>query len=192
MQVLHLLSKAQLPFELGNVLGEGADGKVFQISDNKVVKISVSFDEDRYHDSLSHILDLLIQDPKPVYARLFEHGFICETERPWYPKTFQKCFLYYYIMEKLEKISEDEKRVFHTILSHEDRGIIKNYSDKEIEAILKDLGRGLDFSDEKVKNFYRTLRGTTPRHGDFHPRNIMKTKYGDFKMIDFDRMILEN
>ena len=61
--------------------------------------------------------------------------------------------LHYYIMEKLYTISEDEYKVFHTILSHEDREIKKNWSRKKIEETIKGLSLGLDFDKDKVLSF---------------------------------------
>ena len=94
-------------------------------------------------------------------------------------------------MEKLYSISEDESKVFHTIISHEDANKIKFYSDKQLDKILFNFRRGLDFCEEEVKLFHTNFRNMKFRHNDVHVRNIMKTGNGKFKLIDIDRITYE-
>jgi thiamine kinase-like enzyme len=95
-------------------------------------------------------------------------------------------------MEKLFKISEDERKIFHTILSHEDRNIVKNYPLDKVKKMLTGMSYSLDFDYNKVIFFYQNLRDCPLQHLDLHVRNIMKDIDGNFKMIDFDRMKLES
>jgi thiamine kinase-like enzyme len=90
-------------------------------------------------------------------------------------------------MEKLNKISEDEKKVFHSIMSHEDQNLHKNFSMSKIKNMLQGLSMGLDFDASKIIIFCENLRSTVIHHNDIHPRNIMKDNFGNFKLIDFDR-----
>jgi len=93
-------------------------------------------------------------------------------------------------MEKLNKTTDDEKKVFYSLLSHEDRNVKKNYSLASATDMLRGMQRGLDFDYNKVFRFYRVLKESKFYHMDLHPRNIMKDTDGNFKLIDFDRVMI--
>lgn len=185
------LCPEKLSYKLGERLGYGVDGEVFEIIDDpsKVIKLCIAYpsqnDVNNYSCKIAPALDLLINNPIDIFARVYVHKYLGSFPDEYYVQDF---ILYYYIMEKLQDISEDEKKVFHTILSHEDRGIVKNFTTKELLGILHDLNRGLDFDIVKVLLFYHSLKECPITHQDIHPRNIMKDKMGNFKMVDFDKL----
>lgn len=202
------LCAEKIPVQVGNKLGDGADGEVFDIKNepNKVIKFSVLYEWKNenlsntttdniklVYQNISGVLDYLISLPAPAHARVYEHKFLLENSRSivWgNTSKDQKFILYYYIMEKLYHLSEDEVKVFHSILSHEDRHAIKNYSPEIIKKMLCGMSRGLDFNMERVIFFYEKICETPLIHNDLHPRNIMKNSVGDYKLIDFDRCSL--
>lgn len=165
-------------------IGKGVDGEVYSMPNNpdRVIKFCQVFDCDQY-ELTAAVLDKLLLEPLPIYARVYARGY-----RKFVSKGY---VLYFYVMEKLIPISEDERKVFHTILSHEDRNIKKNYTSSELEKILSGLKRGLDFDAERVKFLCERLRESPIKHLDIHPRNIMKNAEGDYKFIDFDRARLQ-
>ena len=183
MQILSLFKRycnvIPLP-EASDKIGEGIDGEVYSMANDtaKVIKLCRSYDFDRY-DLIASILDRLLFYPEPIFARVHMRGY--ESFK------FRGYILYYYVMEKLLPISEDEAKVFHTILSHEDNNIIKNYAPEELNKILLGLNRGLDFDVERVKFLCEGVRLSAIKHNDIHPRNIMKDALGNFKLIDFDQ-----
>lgn len=190
----------KLPVQPGIRLGEGADGEVFTIIDdpNRVLKLAVLYERhDRgflnYYKQIQKSLDYLIAIQPEAYAHVYEQGYLGTYTRKaeHWRSGEQKFIIYYYIMEKLEKTSEDERKVFHSILSHEDRGIEKNFSPEKIQEMLQGMGRGLDFDPEKVRLFCDNIRNAPISHLDIHVRNIMKNDSGDFKLIDLDRIELE-
>jgi serine/threonine protein kinase len=198
MLVLKLLQSHCLeliPVTITDKIADGADGEVFNFSEdpNKVIKLCVLY-ESSYEDIYSiykrttSVLDYLLKNPSQSFAQVYEHKYICEWGRTveW-KKDQQKYLIYYYIMEKLQKISEDEKRLFHSIISHEDRGIKKNFSMEKIKEILCGLKRGLDFDEKKVIFFLDNFKKTPINHNDLHVRNVMKDINGNFRLIDFDR-----
>lgn len=188
----------KIPVTVESRIGEGADGEVFSILNDKdkVIKFCILYEkynldiENEYNNIISCINQLYI-DSTNIYAKLYSYNRIGIFERDIVGGSKQKYIIYYYIMEKLEKISEDEKKVFHSILSHEDRGIVKNFSIKKIEEILCGLSRGLDFDKDKIIFFYEEIGKSYIHHMDLHPRNIMKDKLGNFKLIDLDRLRME-
>lgn len=179
-------------------LGEGADGEVFELDNepDKVIKFSILYDTGgqglrRAYKYISNTLDYLIKQPSPAYAHVYAHMYLGEWSRSvvWgNTERQQKYLLYYYTMERLSKISSDEQKVFHTILSHEDRGIKKNFATDKLKETLDGLRKGLDFNIERVIFFDDILKKTPLAHLDIHVRNIMKDAHGNFKMIDFDRV----
>ncbi len=190
----------KLPVQPDVRLGEGADGEVFSIvgDSNRVLKLGILYERhDRgflnYYHQIERVLQYLIASQPDAYARVYEHGFLGSYSRKMehWRNGEQKFIIYYYIMEKLNKISEDESRVFHSILSHEDRGIEKNFSPEKIREMLEGMSRSLDFDAEKVTLFCNKIKSAPVSHLDIHVRNIMKDDAGNFKLIDLDRIELE-
>lgn len=173
-------------------LGDGADGEVFEIEGNsdKVIKFSVLYyyskPLEEEFQRINDVLSFLVETYPSTYARVFEFNYLGRSTR----KTVsgpQEYFLYYYIMERCCRLSEDEKKVFHSVLSHEDHGASKKYSDQQLQKVLYGLSMGLEFDSKKVFQFCQNLKKTPIDHSDLHPRNIMKDRAGNFKLIDFDR-----
>lgn len=200
LSLLKQLSQEKLPVEPGERLGDGADGEVFTIKgdDTKVIKFGILYERhDRgftnYYKQIQRVLDYLIRTYPSAYARVYEHGYLGTYSRPMasWKSGKQGFIIYYYIMEKLYKTSEDERKVFHSLLSHEDRGIEKKFSPEKIREMLSGMGRGLDFDAEKVTLFCENIRSAPISHLDIHVRNIMKDETGMFKLIDLDRIELE-
>jgi hypothetical protein len=190
----------KIPYPTDVRLGDGADGEVFSIEGDptKVIKLGIFYEKhdkslEKPYKHIQKVLDYLIASPPVAYARVYEHGYMGTYTRKaeHWRSGEQKFIIYYYTMEKLEKITEDEKKVFHTILSHEDRGIEKNLSPDKIHEMLLGMSRGLDFDAEKVTLFCNNIRTAPVSHLDIHVRNIMKNDSGDFKLIDLDRIELE-
>lgn len=194
LKLCQTLCPDKIPVVASGKLGDGADGEVFEIKDdpNKVIKFCVLYETgsiklSNTYKYISRVLDHLINTPSPTHAHVYTYSYMGEYSRPVTWKKEQKYILYYYIMEKLFKISEDERKVFHSIVSHEDRGIKKNFPPNKVKEMVTGLEQGLDFDAEKVIFFYNNFRKTPVAHLDIHVRNIMKDAAGNFKLIDFDR-----
>ena len=201
LQLCQQLCPEKIPVKTGERIGSGgADGEVFEILDepSKVVKMGILYERHdrgllKYFTAIQKGLDYVMTMQPAAYARVYEHGYLGTYSRKMeYWRTGKQNFIiYYYIMEKLRKISEDENKVFHSILSHEDRGIDKNFSTEKVREMLEGMGRSLDFDAEKVTLFCDNIRGASISHLDIHVRNIMKDDAGEFKLIDLDRIELE-
>jgi hypothetical protein len=199
LSLCNQLCPDKIPVSVGDRLGDGSDGEVFSIrtDPNKVIKFCILYERLdrglRDYDRTQKVLEYMLKEQPEPYAKLYEYGHLGDFTRKVVGRRKEQPYvMYYYVMEKLQKLSEDEKKVFHTILSHEDRGIEKNYSSEKIREMLQGLGRGLDFDAEKVTLFCDNIRSAPVSHLDLHVRNIMKDMSGHFKLIDFDRSILEN
>lgn len=184
----------KLNFNISHRIGDGADGEVFELQDGKVLKLCIYYDwgESFSFENLEKVFSLLKNTNCDPFAKVYDFSYLGQYERKLYDGNLQKYYLYYYVMEKLEKISEDEKKVFHSILSHEDRNIKKNFSILKIKKILHGLNMGLDFDMEKVILFCEQILKCKIYHKDMHPRNILKDKNNNFKLIDFDRCEIKN
>lgn len=182
-------------FSLSNRLGDGADGEVFELQDkpDKVIKFCVLYEYEGsdIKANINGILKSLsyIKYNRPcTYAQVHDYMYLGESSRRLESLgKNQNYILYYYIMEKLFKISEDEKKVFHSILCHQDMNLKKDYSINKIKEMLRGMGRALDFDFDKVTFFCDNVKKIPLQHQDVHVRNIMKDKMGNFKLIDFDR-----
>lgn len=188
-----------IPVKVGSKLGDGSDGEVFNVEGqpDKVIKFSIMlesqiepFSLENKFNNIREVLEFLQNNPQENFARVYNHQWMGQFSRTVYGNTQENYFLYYYIMEKLQKISDDERKLFHSILSHEDRKINKNYSTLQIKKMLTGLARGLDFDAEKVTLFCDKLRQSPVLHLDIDARNIMKNISGQFRLVDFDRTLL--
>jgi thiamine kinase-like enzyme len=194
MQVLKLTqsNNCDIPYNLGDELGYGADGQIFELVDypDRVIKLSVLYDckvcENPSYEEIEKVLTYLEQSKPDTCARVYEHKFMFNGARSTVEGD-RNYVVYYYVMEKLYKTTEDERKVFHSILSHEDRGVKKDYSNKVVSDMLFGMQRGLDFDFDKVLYFYKNVKKSRMNHNDLHVRNIMKDSAGNYKLIDFDR-----
>ena len=195
------LCPEKIPVKTAERLGQdGADGEVFAIVNdlNRVIKFSIIYDEDGYIDQSPRadyqkyvvpVLDYLLTNKLPVCATIYEHGCLGEYSRDmkYWKNGIQNFLIHYCIMERLFPITEDENKVFHSLISHEDRLIEKKFPSKKIEKMVEGLKRGLDFDAKMVMLFCEQLRDSKVKQGDLHSRNVMKDIDGYFKIIDFDR-----
>lgn len=182
----HLLKK-MCPAHLtkGASLGSGVDGEVFSIIDypNRVIKLGLIYhgEYDNYdYNSLANVLEFIYLNKPPAYVHVYEYGRMCETD---------DVTIYYCVMEKLLEISEDEGRIFHSILSHEDFGKKKDLSPVKVQELIYGMS-ALDLDAKKVTLFCNNIRTSPVIHWDMHTRNIMKDDAGNFKLIDLDRVTL--
>ena len=188
----------KIPVQPGVRLGEGADGEVFSIigDENKALKLGIIYEQpnrkvDRQYEQIQEVLDTIQYEHPSAYVYLYEHGYLGTYSRQLRKHLQQQYIIYYYIMDKLYPITEDEGKVFHSIISHEDRNIKKNFSPEKIREMLQGMSTGLDFDAEKVKLFCSNIKEAPGSHLDIAVRNIMKNKANDFKLIDLDRISLE-
>ena len=187
MQVLQLLQKNNIDLNLGKELGSGlADGQVFQLDNDRVIKLSILYeieDINLQYERIEEVLQYLIDFVPSAYARVHSYKKIFSGK-----KEEQRFIIYQYVMDRYVKITDDEEKVFHTILSHEDRNLKKNYSIKEIENICSMLNIGLEFDIDRALYFCNSIiENKIIQHNDIHQRNIMKDNNGNFVLIDFDR-----
>lgn len=195
MQVLRLIqnSNYDLDYNLGEEIGYGADGQVFLLTDqpDRVIKFCVLYDcqmcANPSYEDIHMILSYLIDNKPDACARVYSQGYLGSGSQKMYNNEYRNYILYYYVMEKLYQTTDDERKVFHSILSHEDRKVKKNYSIEDVRKMLVGMQCGLDFDFNKVFSFYNHVKRMQLKHEDLHVRNIMKDTEGNFKLIDFDR-----
>lgn len=182
----------KLDYDL-DYLADGADGQTFiiQNEERRVLKLSVIFDWNnnllKDFKNVSDTLNNLINIGDPNFAKVFTYKVLGTFYRSLFNYERQNYVLYFYTMQKLNKLSDDEKKVFHTILSHEDKNLKKDFSDEKIDETLHMLSYGLDFDAKGVKLLCDGLKKSKIQHNDLHERNIMKDDNGRYLMVDFDR-----
>lgn len=194
LKLCQQLCPERIPCTVGERLGDGADGEVFDIAGraDRVIKFCVLYETgssklENQYNATSKTISYLISNPSPIFAHVYTHVHMGTYVRDAWKNKKQRYVLHYYIMEKLMKCSDDERKVFDSLVSHEDRGKKKNFGPEKVKEMLAGLARGLDFNTERVIFFYENLKKSPIHHLDIHPRNIMKDASGNFKMIDFDR-----
>jgi serine/threonine protein kinase len=180
-------------FAVAQVLGNGSNGEAYLLNDGTVLKVSVlmdwgneGFDVREEYARIWWLLRQVKQEIPPHLVRIFDLGVLACGQLDKQPYT-----IYYYRMEHLQPLTEDEYKVFQTVISHEDRQLIKRYQPAELSAVLQGLEKGLEFDLDRVKDFYHHIQFSRFKHLDLHPRNVLKAKDGEFKLIDLDRMRLQ-
>jgi serine/threonine protein kinase len=201
MQVANLISSSILnQFHLDCELGCGADGQVFSILNDlgKVIKFGILYDDyssdiDQRYQKINNVLSRIKITKPNLFVKIYQSDYLLKGARATFAGN-QNYIIYYYIMDKLLPLSQDETKVFHTIISHEDRGIVKSYTYEKIQEILRQMQRGLEFDILKVNTFYKKLinfQNGKLMHLDLHPRNIMKDHCENYYLIDLDRMQIQ-
>lgn len=197
MKVYSLIKKYcpnQILYDIGSLLGDGADGEVYSIvGANDVIKFSIMYDIDflenldlKYKDLNAKLSFIKTNNAKPFAEvkdfKLLHTNYRAHVDGP------QQFLIHYYVMERLNKISDDEKKVIHTVFSHEDSNRQKKFDDKQLKNILSGLSVGLDFNANKIMLFWSEINKSLLHHTDIHARNVMKNNFGNFKLIDLDRL----
>ncbi len=135
---------------------------------SRVIKIVQMSDEygDSYHADNYRKLKTIIawakKNKNPGVVKVFKFGkFKVEGEE-----------YYYYVMEKLEKLPN------------------KLYSDDFIDLLLQAYSgtyyKFTEFLDPKIKRFISHAHAMPFNYIDLHQGNIMKTKSGSLKFVDFE------
>jgi hypothetical protein len=171
MNFYKILNSYKTYFDIKEELGRGADGIVWNYND-KAIKICIG----NYDSFCNSFINL---NKINYVCKIYEYNKLGE---------YLDYDVYYYVMEKLEKLSDDESKVFFTLLSHEDNNKKKNYTEENAIEILNKLKIGLDFDFDKVLYFFNKIMLNEINHLDISERNIMKDSCGTFKLIDFERI----
>ena len=181
---------------IGDQLGHGgADGEVFSLLETpgQVIKFSIIYDYPfapylKEYGRISDILTYLVSERPDVCARVYTHRKLAEGSRQNITYGEQKYLLYSYVMEKCFPLTEEEKKVFSSIITPQ-----KSFKKiRQAEKILFGLSKGFDFDLARVTSFVRGASLLPFTHSDVSVLNIMKNDRGDFKLIDFDRAKMEN
>lgn len=201
LSLVRHLCPEKLPVQPDVRLGEGADGEVLSIKDDshRVLKLGIIYGRPgesvkRQYEQIEQVLNTVQHEQPRAYVHLYDHGYMGTYSRQIHirprGRAEQDFIIYYYLMDKLDSITEDEGKVFHSILSHEDRGIKKNFSAEKIQEMLQGMSRGLDFDAEKITLFCSNIKEAKLSHLDIAVRNIMKDSVGEFKLVDVDRVTI--
>ena len=157
-------------------LGNGVDGDVYAIGDDRVVKFS------KHAFDATCLLRLKANTPQQL-ATVYDYGLHVALDL---------LDTYWVEMERLNSLTEDEAKVFHSVLSHEDANKVKEFSADKLSGMLDGLAFGLEFDKQKVFDFCAAVQAAGFIQDDAHPRNIMRAKDGRFKFVDLDRLRLKS
>lgn len=178
-------------FQIGELLGSGAHGHVFNIANNPewVIKIgwapvAAQFTSDTQllqwtFERVDKIYKFLLNHQMPGLAKVSNFELLLKEEHKQY---------YAAIIEKLSPLTEDESKVFKSVCLEYNGNIAEGASLKH----LQELEDWLIFNKNKVIEFYQSVNSLPIIHRDFHRRNIMKDGDGNFKLIDFELLIIKD
>lgn len=182
MKPLEILkaNNIQLPPFLGKEIGSGIDGQVFEKDNDpsRVIKISISENSDY---PCSYVLE---SKNYWHFARVYSCDCLYTSDKDGKPLLSVHCIE----MEKLFPLTEDEEKLFHTLLSHEDANKQKEYTRDQLSTLIEELSEWFSFDKEEALSFCCAIMNCPIRHKDLHQRNIMKNVTSRFRLIDFDRL----
>lgn len=183
-----------LPFRVGQRLGGGIHGTVFDLPDehNTVVKIANIY-SDVYDDysakfqRISKTYQFIIDNTNDALVKVFDFGQLYEglIKSSYSTKTG---IIYYAKMEKLLPILEIEQKVFKTICDVYNGLISIN---RPIKDLIYELKEWFSLDEVKIFEFYDNLHSLQIEHRDVEVRNIMKNSVGQYKLVDFDLAIIK-
>lgn len=165
---------------LGQEIGSGVHGAVYDLLDDPHKAIKIAFTEDDTYAQVQALYQFVQAHPHPALATIFEFSELCRSTG-WVDP-------YYSVkMEKLYPLTDDEQRVMKSICLDYNGHLEPGKAAQHIE----ELQEWLDFDPEQVKAFYTALSTLPVIHRDFHRRNIMKDRQGNFKLIDFELLTIK-
>lgn len=174
---------------IGATIGVGCFGKVYSLlnDDSKCIKISTVYNSllkksfKEYINIIDNNINYLINNPTNPFVRVYSFDLL-DYKSEKNQATFS------YVMDKCFRITDDEYKMFHSLVSHEDMNKVKKLSTNVVKKRANGLHLGLDFNIEHAIMFCDKLRESNIKHLDLHPRNIMKDKFGEFKLVDLDNL----
>jgi hypothetical protein len=198
--VLNILHRHSIlpPFALGEELGYGRDGSVFQLLDfpDRVAKSSALYDEDysgatrALYAAKAAVLDF-VKHFKPLpYVAVFERGLLLESQRDTVLGR-QEFLVHYCVMPKLTQPTDNESKVFDTLSSYDVFNFKRGFVPHRIDQVLHRLHSTLIFDPVKVMTFLYHLAASPLMHEDIHERNIMKDDNGNYNLVDLDHCYLK-
>lgn len=172
-------------YPVNDRLNGGADGDVFT-SDDKIIKFVKIKDEKKYANNAwnknkSIITKIMDISPKH-FCKVYDFGLVSVIEQPY-------SIIYFYLMEKLNQLSGDEKKAIDSLISHRDYN--KKIELSQAIKIIPTINKYLDFDPNKMSIFIDQIQKSNIIHNDIHVRNVMKDNLGNFKLIDFERMSIK-
>lgn len=202
MNVLKIINdhSFKLDYKIGKEVGiSGADGQVFELLEypDQVIKLSVLYDNfdlslEKEFQRIEYVLSFLKKEKPSNYTNIFSFGKLFNSSRMIYGNQEQKYIIHYCIMEKCFRLSDDEVKVFYSVIElFEKQESNVSFVKNKLKNLLNGLSLGLEFNLEKMIDFYNHLCTCMVVQNDLHARNIMRDKYGNYKIIDFDRCSLK-
>lgn len=182
----------KLPYEVDDEVGYGVHGQVFGIASDpsKVIKFSTLYETSTAIESefkkINDAQNFLINQNHPNLAKVFETGLLMKGVRI-FAGLKQQYYIYYLVMERLQKLTQDEAKVIKTVCDFYNKDQLFT---KPLPLLIEELTGWFSFNKHNVLEFHRFLTSGPIKHNDVHRRNIMKDAAGNFKLIDFDRIEL--
>lgn len=165
--------KNSCPTELpnvGNMLGKGMQGEVYDLGD-RVLKIQVVFDEEAAEDKIGE-LEKLMQRDSEVYPKIYDVEKLCDVENP--KSNMPEGYAYYYVMEKL-KPAKDAKEIAEILRAKIDNKPIMDYM-------------GSRYFDDAM-DLYGRMEDSGTVHIDVNDGAIMRAPSGELKLVDLDSVV---
>ncbi len=179
-------------FDIKEYIDSGADGEAYLTNNNNVIKFSILFDlsyDFQMFKKSSEILKNLNDiknNPIDCYVKVINNDYLFDNQIKTKIGNQFYC-LYYYTMEKLNHLSDDEVSAIRTLAPQVDKNNPTIDLTKAKSAI-NEVSNYLDFNANKLLKFYSSYINCRYHHNDFHSRNIMKDSDGNFKLVDLDRI----
>lgn len=192
LEFLEKFAPDKIYYSVDSLLGDGADGQCFSLKNDssKIVKYSILYDLnysknlETQFSKIEKVLEFMKNSNNSCVAKLYDFGLLYKGSRITVVGE-QEYIIYFSTYEKLNKLSEDEKKAMHSLLDFFD----KNYSITDVKKSIRDMSKYLDFDHLKYLEFYQNLNvlHSELNHNDLHTRNVMKCSDGTIKLIDFDK-----
>lgn len=176
------------------LIGNGYHGKVFDIGNNKILKIS---DDKNEYDAM-HVLNDEINDENDWFKHFVNLPLlICPVNESFHDSSDdsnQKNIRYYFIYEKLYKLTQVEENCIYSILDIFNAGRIEDIVIEYEEDIGDYYDQAIEVTQEYVDEvnvrelifFIFNSHTLSEEHSlyDLHIDNIMKNIDGNYKLID--------
>jgi RIO-like serine/threonine protein kinase len=152
---------------IGESLGCGSDGYVYQYGPNRVLKVSTF----AFHNPRVAIerVKFFLQRPHKHVVNVYACGLIGEV--------------YWYEMEQLRPLSEEEVNIFYEVFENHDEYMADLGATWQLRIYKKHRKSRLH---RRMLRFLRQAQKLPLIHHDLHNDNIMKDRRGKYKLIDVE------
>ena len=151
-------------YEAGNFIAKGDFGKVYSVKGarNLVIKVA-RFDPGYYViEDIEEVLSYFYNRDIKSVVKIYGYGWVTNSKDAYY----------FYVMDRLYSVPYSKFKKISNVYNNRDYKKIDN--------------------DNRAKSFIRSATRLKYTYDDLHSKNLMRDKFGNYKLIDLEGFIMDS